>query len=222
MSERTYKLLDGKELILDGDGLWMRHPELGIATMRVESVLGDLLALVDSLQQQVKELEAESVTHWDAFKMLEAERDRTIARLEKKLQTIRDSVLRISIEGDEARCERNELKEKLEYANQESIECRKEAIAYRKELVEKDDAISSLKEIADKAVIPCHLCGNNGCECNVTYLSDYATGEMIVVLWNALKEAKTAIQKNLAFANGKDEQALLSAFNHITTALGGE
>ncbi|MEK4428471.1 hypothetical protein MHB54_04340 [Paenibacillus sp. FSL M7-0802] len=38
----------------------------------------------------------------------------------------------------------------------------------------------------------------------------------------ALKEAKTAIQKNLAFANGKDEQALLSAFNHINTALGRE
>ncbi|MGR6764474.1 hypothetical protein ACU1JV_21975 [Paenibacillus sp. T2-29] len=36
----------------------------------------------------------------------------------------------------------------------------------------------------------------------------------------ALEEAKTAIQKNLAFANGKDEQALLSAFNHINTALG--
>jgi chromosome segregation ATPase len=36
----------------------------------------------------------------------------------------------------------------------------------------------------------------------------------------ALKEAKTAIQKNLAFANGKDEQALLSAFNHINKALG--
>ncbi|SPY16928.1 Uncharacterised protein [Paenibacillus polymyxa] len=36
----------------------------------------------------------------------------------------------------------------------------------------------------------------------------------------ALEEAKTAIQKNLAFANGKDEQALLSAFNHINKALG--
>ncbi|MGR6765372.1 hypothetical protein ACU1JV_26750 [Paenibacillus sp. T2-29] len=55
MSERTYKLLNGKELILDGDGLWMRHPELGIETMRVESVLGDLLALVDSLQQALEQ-----------------------------------------------------------------------------------------------------------------------------------------------------------------------
>lgn len=35
----------------------------------------------------------------------------------------------------------------------------------------------------------------------------------------ALEEAKTAIQKNLA-SNGKDEQALLSAFNHINKALG--
>jgi uncharacterized coiled-coil DUF342 family protein len=35
-----------------------------------------------------------------------------------------------------------------------------------------------------------------------------------------LEEAKTAIQKNLAFANGKDEQSLLSAFNHINKALG--
>ncbi|MGF9644056.1 hypothetical protein AAIH69_13700 [Paenibacillus sp. MABNS29] len=39
-------------------------------------------------------------------------------------------------------------------------------------------------------------------------------------LRKALEEAKTAIQKNLAFANGKDEQSLLSAFNHINTALG--
>ncbi|MNW57698.1 hypothetical protein D3C74_355210 [compost metagenome] len=54
--------------------------------MRVESVLGDLLALIDSLQQQVKELEAESVTHWDAFKILETERDRTIAHLRKSLE----------------------------------------------------------------------------------------------------------------------------------------
>ncbi|KAE8558966.1 hypothetical protein [Paenibacillus polymyxa] len=36
----------------------------------------------------------------------------------------------------------------------------------------------------------------------------------------ALEEAKTAIQKDLALANGKDEQALLSAFNHINKALG--
>ncbi|TKH43444.1 hypothetical protein C1I60_14215 [Paenibacillus terrae] len=96
MSERTYKLLDGKELILDGDGLWMRHPELGIATMRVESVFGDLLALVDSLQSQL------------------AERDRTIATLEQRMEQSHRDAVDARVKQEAAEDDRDELRKALE------------------------------------------------------------------------------------------------------------
>ncbi|MBE7901211.1 hypothetical protein G7L40_21070 [Paenibacillus polymyxa] len=102
----------------------------------------DLLALVDSLQQQVNGLNEESLANFQTAaergKQL-AERERTIARISADLES----------------------------------------------------SVSSQLNMTDKAYR----------------------------YQKALEEAKTAIQKNLAFAN-KDEQSLLSAFNHINKALG--
>ncbi|WP_025719024.1 hypothetical protein [Paenibacillus polymyxa] len=105
MSERTYKLLNGKELILNDNGeLWMRHPELGIATMRVESVLGDLLALVDSLQQTASELATEQAY---AKRMAGEWNDKAIAYRDER-DALQQQVKELEA-GNRAACESREV-----------------------------------------------------------------------------------------------------------------
>ncbi|AHM65132.1 hypothetical protein MMB75_25420 [Paenibacillus sp. P2(2022)] len=58
MSERTYKLLDGSELICSEEGILSHRlePDFPEITTDPNAEYMNLLALVDSLQQQVAEL----------------------------------------------------------------------------------------------------------------------------------------------------------------------
>jgi len=163
MSERTYKLLDGSELIVRKEALGVRNgPGRLIMAISAEGVMDDVLALVDEAaletarlrkeleeaQQEIKHITTlldDDVTsaltelHEYYSRRYAAERDaaledcaetknaleeaqQTIARLETKLQASRDSVYNISVEGDEARAERNELKAQLAEAQQTNLQ----------------------------------------------------------------------------------------------------
>ncbi|MNW56481.1 hypothetical protein D3C74_341980 [compost metagenome] len=138
-------MLNGSELICSEEGILSHRlePDFIAITTDPNAEYMDLLALIDSLQQQVAGLNEESLANFQTAaergKQL-AERDRTLARISADLDT----------------------------------------------------SVSSQLNMTDKAYR----------------------------YQKALEEAKTAIQKDLALANGKDEQALLSAFNHINKALG--
>ncbi|WP_348624664.1 hypothetical protein ABFT51_07450 [Paenibacillus peoriae] len=126
----------------------------------------DALGLVDSLQQQVKELQ----------------------------------------EGNKAACESREIavKSMRETCITSNMHYAK-VVELVDQLAERDRTIAWLSADLDSSVS-----------------SQIDMTDKAYRYQKALEEAKTAIQKNLAFANGKDEQALLSAFNHINTALGRE
>ncbi|EHS59424.1 hypothetical protein [Paenibacillus sp. Aloe-11] len=87
----------------------------------------------------------------------------------------------------------------------EAAELRRQLVSKTDELAERDRTIARLSADLDTSVAS---------QLNMT--------DKAYRYQKALEEAKAAIQKNLAFANGKDEQSLLSAFNHINTALGRE
>ncbi|KAF6636557.1 hypothetical protein H6F38_04775 [Paenibacillus sp. EKM208P] len=87
MSERIYKLLNGSELICSEEGILSHRlePDFTAITTDPNAEYMDLLALIDSLQQQVNGLNEESLANFQTAaergKQL-AERDRTIAVLE--------------------------------------------------------------------------------------------------------------------------------------------
>ncbi|MGR6127179.1 hypothetical protein [Paenibacillus sp. SER-28] len=91
MSERTYKLLNGSELICSEEGILSHRlePDFIAITTDPNAEYMDLLALIDSLQQQVAGLNEESLANFQTAaergKQL-AERDRTIAHLRKSLE----------------------------------------------------------------------------------------------------------------------------------------
>lgn len=91
MSERIYKLLNGSELICSEEGILSHRlePDFIAITTDPNAEYMDLLALIDSLQQQVAGLNEESLANFQTAaergKQL-AERDRTIDHLRKSLE----------------------------------------------------------------------------------------------------------------------------------------
>lgn len=95
MSERTYKLLDGTNLIADGDVLFITSHSVDAVQVDDHDVMGEVLALVDSLQQQLTVLASEhayakqQAIYWndEAVRLREqmADRDRKIAWLTNEL-----------------------------------------------------------------------------------------------------------------------------------------
>ncbi|WHX37387.1 hypothetical protein QNH38_08070 [Paenibacillus polymyxa] len=125
--------------------------------------VSDLLALVDSLQQQVKELQ----------------------------------------EGNKAACESREIAVK----------------SMRETCITSNVHYAKVVELVDQLAERNRTIARLSADLDTSVASQLNMTDKAYRYQKAMKEAKTAIQKNLAFAN-KDEQALLSAFNHINKALG--
>ncbi|MGR6763176.1 hypothetical protein ACU1JV_15165 [Paenibacillus sp. T2-29] len=72
MSERIYKLLNGSELICSEEGILSHRlePDFIAITTDPNAEYMDLLALIDSLQQQVAELQEMSKLHTSGAKQL--------------------------------------------------------------------------------------------------------------------------------------------------------
>ncbi|KAF6618284.1 hypothetical protein HFE03_03545 [Paenibacillus sp. EKM102P] len=72
MSERTYKLLDGSELICSEEGILSHRlePDFPEITTDPNAEYMNLLALVDSLQQQVAQLQEMDKLHTSGAKQL--------------------------------------------------------------------------------------------------------------------------------------------------------
>lgn len=93
MSERTYKLLDGSELICSEEGILSHRlePDFTAITTDPNAEYMDLLALIDSLQQQVNGLNEESLANFQTA----AERGKQIAEKDwtiKQLESVRDQL----------------------------------------------------------------------------------------------------------------------------------
>ncbi|CAH1054077.1 hypothetical protein [Paenibacillus pseudetheri] len=82
-------------------------------------------------------------------------------------------------------------------------------------LEESQQQNEELLVIAERTVIPCHVCGEHVCDCNETYLSDYATGKMVVEYWREKERVNLELveaQQTIA----RQREALKDALYHLT------
>ncbi|URJ46399.1 hypothetical protein MF628_000929 [Paenibacillus polymyxa] len=138
MSERIYKLLNGSELICSEEGILSHRlePDFIAITTDPNAEYMDLLALIDSLQQQVAGLNEESLANFQTAaergKRL-AERDRTIDLLTKQITD------EVGISA-KAIAERDMFKTSFEHWNKEAHRVVNENSKLRKALEEIADS----------------------------------------------------------------------------------
>ncbi|MEK3950944.1 hypothetical protein MHB46_21470 [Paenibacillus sp. FSL H7-0703] len=127
MSERTYKLPSGREIICEKGRLFLYNPVTGAIVVKTQqSILKELFGFVDSLQQQVNGLNEESLANFQTA----AERGKQIAEKDwtiKQLESVRD-----------------QLKTWLG-------ECGTERDALREQLAERDRTIAQLTKRLEEA-----------------------------------------------------------------------